>query len=73
MSNAKICTARFNALGTALLPKFCLMPEGANEAGTFATDTAQGMGRPARELPKIAGAQVRQLVLFPVSLDVMFQ
>ena len=53
-----------------LLPKFCLMPEGADEAGAFPADAAQGMGGPAGELPEIAGTQVWQLVLFPVAPEV---
>ncbi len=40
------------------LPKFSLMPKGADEAGAFTADTAQGMGGPAGELPEIACAQV---------------
>ena len=40
------------------LPKFCLVPEGADKAGTFTTDAAQGVGGPPGELPKITSAQV---------------
>jgi len=56
---------------STLLPEFGLVPEGANEAGAFTPDAAQGMGRPAGELPEIAGAQVWQLVLFPISPEVL--
>jgi hypothetical protein len=54
-----------------LLPKFRLMPEGTDEAGAFTSDAAQGMGGPAGELPEIAGAQVGQLVLFPITPEVL--
>src|SRR5271156_181586 len=54
-----------------ILPEFCLMPEGADEAGAFTSDAAQGMGGPAGELPEIAGAQVGQLVLFPITPEVL--
>jgi len=47
------------------------MPEGADEAGAFTADAAQGMGGPSRELPEIAGAQVGQLVLLPVTPEVL--
>ncbi len=53
------------------LPKFCLVPEGADEAGAFTTDAAEGMGGPAGELPEITGAQVGQLVLLPVTPKVL--
>ena len=46
------------------------MPEGTDEAGAFAADAAQGIGGPAGELPEIAGAQVGQLVLFPITPEV---
>ncbi len=54
-----------------MLPKFSLLPEGTDEAGAFTTDAAQGMGSPTGELPEIAGAQVGQLVLFPVTPEVL--
>jgi len=47
------------------------MPEGADEAGAFTSDAAQGMGGPAGELPEITGAQVGQLVLFPVTPEIL--
>ena len=47
------------------------MPEGTDEAGAFTTDAAQCMGSPTGELPEIAGAQVGQLVLFPVTPEVL--
>jgi len=47
------------------------MPKGADEAGAFPTNAAQAMGGPARELPEIAGAQVGQLVLLPVTPEVL--
>ncbi len=56
---------------STLLPKFGLVPEGTDETGTFTADATQGMGCPARELPEITGAQVRQLVLFPVTPEVL--
>jgi hypothetical protein len=40
------------------LPEFSLVPEGADEAGAFTADSAQGMSGPSGELPEIAGAQV---------------
>lgn len=49
------------------------MPEGADEAGAFTADAAQSMGGPAGELPEIAGAQVGQLVLFPVPPEVLYR
>ena len=55
---------------TPLLPKFGLVPEGADKPGAFTADATQGMGGPAGELPEIAGTQVRQLVLFPVAPEV---
>ena len=48
------------------------MPEGADEAGAFAADSPQGMGGPAGELPEIAGAEVGQLVLLPISPEVLY-
>ena len=47
------------------------MPEGADEARAFTADTTQGMGGPAGKLPEIAGAQVGQFVLFPVTPEVL--
>jgi hypothetical protein len=47
------------------------MPEGADETGAFTADAAQGMGGPAGELPEIASAKVGQLVLFPVTPEVL--
>jgi hypothetical protein len=47
------------------------VPEGADEARAFPADTPQGMGGPAGELPEIAGAQVGQLVLLPVTPKVL--
>jgi hypothetical protein len=55
----------------ALLPKFCLVPEGADEAGAFTAYPAQRVGGPAGKLPEIAGAQVGQLVLFPITPEVL--
>jgi len=40
------------------VPKFCLAPECADQAGAFTADAPQGMGGPAGELPEIVGAQV---------------
>ena len=57
---------------TSLLPKFSLVPKGADEAGTFTSDSTKCMGCPAGEMPEIAGAQVGQLVLFPVSPEVLY-
>ena len=48
-----------------------MVPEGADEAGAFTADAAQSMGGPAGELPEIAGAQVGQLVLFPVTPEIL--
>jgi len=48
------------------------MPKGANEPTAFTPDAAQGMSGPAGELPEIAGAKVRQLVLFPVAPQVLY-
>jgi hypothetical protein len=48
-----------------------LLPKGADEAGALPADTAQGMGGPAGELPQVAGAQVGQLMLFPVTPEVL--
>ena len=53
------------------MPEFRLMPKCADEAGAFPTYAAQGMGGPARELPEIAGTQVGQLVLLPVTPEVL--
>ena len=50
-----------------------MVPEGADEARAFTTDTPQGMGSPAGELPEIAGAQIGQLVLFPVPPEVLYR
>jgi hypothetical protein len=47
------------------------MPKGADEAGAFTTDTPQRMGGPTGELPEIAGTQVGQLMLLPVSPEVL--
>ncbi len=47
------------------------MPKGADEARTFATNAAQGMGSPTGELPEVTGAQVGQLVLLPVTPEVL--
>ena len=47
------------------------MPEGADETRTFTADAAQGMGGPAGELPQIAGTQVGQLVLLPITPEVL--
>ena len=47
------------------------MPEGADEPGAFTADTPQSMSSPAGELPQIAGAKVGQLVLFPVTPEVL--
>ena len=47
------------------------MPKGANEPTAFTPDAAQGMGSPAGELPEIAGTQIGQLVLFPVTPEVL--
>ena len=47
------------------------MPESADEARAFTANTTHGMGGPAGELPEIAGAQVGQLVLFPVTPKVL--
>ncbi len=47
------------------------MPEGADEAGAFTADAAQGMGGPTGELPEVTGTQVGQLVLFPVAPEIL--
>ncbi len=39
----------------------------------FATDAPQGMGGPTRKLPEIAGAQVGQLMLFPITPEVLYR
>ena len=46
------------------------MPEGDDQAGAFTADAAQCVGGPAGKLPEIAGAQVGQLVLFPITPEV---
>jgi hypothetical protein len=55
------------------LPKFRLLPESADEARAFTPDSAQGVGGPSGELPEIASAQVRQLLLFPVTPEVLYR
>ena len=48
------------------------MPKGADEARAFPANTTKGMGGPAGELPEIAGAEVGQLVLLPISPEVLY-
>jgi len=50
----------------ALLLKFSFVPEGADEAGAFTADAAQGHGRPSRRVARDCGRTDWQLVLFPV-------